>query len=578
VLLVAGAMLPTPAVRADGPGGGESVAFAPPAMPAPRYGIVPPSANPAQVRVLTAGDGTPIYTETWLPGALDGAAPPERVPVVVQYTPYAVPGGPDDPTVIDLLVPRGYAVTFAHVRGSGGSGGCLGLVDQHEVDDGALVIEDAGERAPWASGAVGMVGGSYPGGTQLAVATGPDRDRLESLRAIVPLAPASSLYDVLHHDGVPHFLSGPGQVAVYLAALTNPTANPTALPERPGCTPDLLAGVAVPSGDYSAFFEERDHPRNLDRLEAATLMIHGNADRRVTPLTQAGLFDRIPASTPRAGMFGVWGHEVPVGRPDYEAMVVAWFERHLRGIDNGVDDWPVVQVQGTDGRWRTATDWPSAPGPERSLLLGPGGELDATAPTGSTTYLEAPSPELEADGIPSAAPGTAAIFTTPALPAAVELVGTITLDAWVVLAAPDAHLTARLEVVDAEGRRLTPESRTVGARSARHLDPIVDGRFTQREGTAPPTGEPVRVTLRFDPVDLVAPAGSHLRLTVAGSSIVFDGLDGLAEGLGVVFQGPTWPSMTVQPVTILHDPTHPSALRFRTREPGSVLLEIGDTA
>ena len=565
----------------------EGIAFEPPPLPPARYAVRPPSSDPAQVRVLTAADGTPIYTETWLPGALHGEVPPDRLPVVVQYTPYAVPGGPDDPGVIDLLVPRGFAVTFAHVRGSGGSGGCLGLLDQHEVDDGALVIEDAGELAPWSSGAVGMTGGSYPGGTQLAVATGPDRDRLESLRALFALAPAASLYDVVAHDGVPHFLSGPAQVLVYLASLSNPEASPERLVERLGCLGELVPGTVDPSGDYTPFFEERDHVRNIGRLEAATLMVHGHADRRVSPMSQAGMFDAIPASTPRAGLFGVWAHETPAAfapsvtgpradweRADLNELVFAWFDRYLRGADNGVDGWPVAQVQGTDGQWRTASTWPSVPGPAASLRLGPGGVLGAADPAGSTAFLETPLPELEADGLPTDVPGTAATFTSSPATERLELIGTITLDLWVQLLLPDAHLTARLEVVDAAGDRVMPEARTVGARSARHLAPLVGGRFTQRAGIAPPVDRPIEVTIRFDPNDLVVPVGARLRLTVAGSSIVYDGLDGLAEGLGVVFQGPALPSLLVQPITILHDAAHPSAVHYATPEPTSVLLDV----
>ena len=80
--------------------------------------------------------------------------------------------------------------------------------------------------------------------------------------------------------------------------------------------------------------------------------------------------------------------------------------------------------------------------------------------------------------------------------------------------------------------------------------------------------------MRLNPIDLVAPAGTRLRLTVAGSSIVYDGLDGVAPGLGAIFQGPTMPSGLVQPVTILHDAAHPSALRFTLPEAGSTVLDL----
>ena len=208
------------------------------------------------------------------------------------------------------------------------------------------------------------------------------------------------------------------------------------------------------------------------------------------------------------------------------------------------------------------------------MALGPGGVLDATAPSGTTTYLEVAAPELEADGLPTDVPGTSAVFTTAPLAEPLELLGRPSVDLWVQLLLPDSHLTARLEVVDAAGERLTPEARTAGARSAQHLLPLVGGRMRQTAGIAAPVLQPVLVTIPLDPTDLIAPVGSRLRLTIAGSSIMWDGLDGVTPGLGAVFQGPTIPSGMVQPVTILHDAAHVSALRFTVPEVSSTLLDV----
>jgi LPXTG-motif cell wall-anchored protein len=573
-----------PARASSAPDAG--VRWEPPPLTAPLFGIKPPSADPAQVRIVTAADGVTLYTQTWLPTTRAGHVPPAHLPVVVQFTPYATTTAPDDPRIIDLLVPRGYAVTFANVRGSGGSGGCFGLHDQHDVDDGARIIEDAGELAPWASGSVGMTGGSSPGGTQLAVATGPDRDRLESLKAIEVSAPAASLYETYDHDGVPNLLSAPGSLATYVVSLTNPTDRLDRITERLGCQPQQLLEADSLSGNYTPFWAARDHLVHMDRLEAATLMVHGHADRRVSPSMQVGLFDAIPASTPKTGLFGIWGHQPPdlLGsepgtradwqRADWQAMQLAWFERYLRGADNGVDDWPVAQVQRTDGQWRTASDWPFVPGPTRTMPLGPGGSLDVAGASGTTTYLEAPAPEVEADALPTDLPGTTAVFSTAPLTEPLELIGRPSVELWVQLLLPDSHVTARLEVVDAAGERLIPEARTAGARSAQHLLPLVHGRMRQTAAIPAPVLQPLLVSVPLDPTDLIAPVGSRLRLTIAGSSIMWDGLDGVTPGLGTVFQGPTLPSGMVQPVTILHDAAHPSALRFTTPEASSSLLDV----
>lgn len=588
LLAAATALLGVPGRAEAGSAPDAGTRWEPPALTAPRFGVRPPTAGNGQVRLVRAADGVELYTQTWLPTPKDGRTPPTRLPVVLQFTPYATTSAPDDPGIIDLLVPRGYAVTFANVRGTGGSGGCFGFHDQHDVDDGARIVEDAGEVAPWSSGVVGMTGGSSPGGTQLAVATGPDRDRLESLKALEVLAPAASGYEVSNHAGVPNLIGVPASLLTYVVALNNPADNLAAAAERFGCQPQQVIDATFTSldGSYDAFWAARDHVAHIDRLTAATLMVHGHADRRVNPSQQVGLFDAIPAGVPKAGLFGIWGHQSPdhLGsapgtradwqRADYQAMQLAWFERHLKGVRNGVDDWPVAQVQRTDGQWRTASEWPIVPGPERSLRLGPGGVLDAADPSGTSGYLEGPLPELEADGLPSDLPGASAVFITAPLTQPLELIGHPVLDLWVQLVLPDSHVTARLEVVDAAGERLIPEARTVGARSAQHLEPLVGGRFRQTHAVPAPVREPVLVSIPLDPTDLIAPAGSRLRLTVAGSSITFDGLDGISPGLGAVFQGPSAPSGVVQPVTILHDSAHPSALRFTTPEATSELLDV----
>jgi len=79
------------------------------------------------------------------------------------------------------------------------------------------------------------------------------------------------------------------------------------------------------------------------------------------------------------------------------------------------------------------------------------------------------------------------------------------------------------------------------------------------------------MTLRFQPTDIVVPAGGHLRLTIAGSVIVNPGFNqvGVPEPL---FAGPSQPSGVTGVVRILHagsfldDPTRLlRAVRYETR-------------
>ena len=565
--------------------------FEPPGIDEPSYGIRPPSATSAQRQVVRGADGTELYVETWLPEAKDGNEPPPELPTVLNYSPYQTPGVDDSHGFLQELVPRGYAYSQAHVRGTGRSGGCLAQTPDAERSDGARIVEYLGRDAPWADGNVGMFGGSYRGGTQLATATWPDPERLQYLKALVPMRPVASVYEAYNHDGVPQLLRGIGDAVgsyfVYSSLLPTLSTAPEKLLQRPGCLPGVLLGAADVSGDYSAYYRARDWVLDLGNLKAATFVTQGQDDNRTPSLNMAGFFDRIPPATPRTGLFGVFDHEQPDDysfnadtpaprrdweRSDFPQMVVAWYDRYLRGHGNDVEEWPVAQVQGTDGQWRAADDWPHPSGPQGALALGAGGVLGTPAPRGSSSYL-ASMIELD-DPSYRYPPGTAAVWQSPPLTDRLEITGLAELDAWVILNRRDAHLAAKLEAIGPDGQRTMFEARIVGLRSMRHLQPFDRERFRQTRGIAPPARRPVHATVRFNPGDLVIPAGGKLRLTIAGSVIVSDGLDSVQEGLGAILQGPSLPSLRFTRVTVLHDCRHPTVLRFAMPPPDAELLNV----
>src|SRR6185312_1926366 len=128
---------------------------------------------------IRARDGVALATNVFLPGR-DGATAPGRFPTVVARTPY----GKDFGTAAALpaaFVPHGYAVVVQDVRGRYGSEGRW----RPHADDGPdgqdLLAWIAAQ--PWSDGGVGMVGTSYVGGTQhaLALAGSPH------LKALVPV-------------------------------------------------------------------------------------------------------------------------------------------------------------------------------------------------------------------------------------------------------------------------------------------------------------------------------------------------------------------------------------------------------
>jgi len=575
--LVVAAAAPPAARAASAPDRGT--AFVPRPASTPLYATKAPSEAPeAQQHVVAAADGTDLFVETWLPAPKGGATPPARVPTILIMTPYVQNGVERYPSrdlepVIAYFTARGYAVAQHHVRGTGSSGGCLEQTAANQIDDGARVVEYLGRDAPWASGAVGMYGISYDAETQISVAGRGDPARTKYLKAIVPAETVGGQYEYSNMDGVPYAGQAALSNGAYLATTSlAPGEAPVGVHtfERFGCQPDLALGSADTSGDLTPFWKLREYRAEVPAFKAATLWVHGFADWNVLPITIAASFDRLPAGTPHKAILGQWEHNFPdkhAGvQPDWERqdwldLVTAWYDRYLKDLPTGVEGWPAVQLQGTDGRWRGEPGFPQTGGPAGQLALGPEGALGVRAPTGSTTFTEGPDDR-------ESVPGTRAVFTTPPLPAPLELSGQPIADLMVRTSQADAHLTAKLQVLGADGEALThdgsssQELGTFGTRSLRHLDDLPDGYFVQEAGHDAPTEGVLRVPLRLQPVDLVVPAGGALRLTIAGAT------DWARQ---------TVPSGAGSTIEIVHDCTRPSALRFLLPHADAPLLNVRET-
>lgn len=166
---------------------------------------------------ITTRDGTTLSANVSLPGPLDQGP----YPTVVEYSGYspskpagnlikdrwddlskALPAGmsiddvcalaafaceaPDQPASL-IASALGYAVVSVNMRGTGCSGGAYDFFEPLQLTDGYDIIETVAAQAWVLNHKVGMVGLSYPGISQLFVAS----TRPQGLAAITPL----SVYD-----------------------------------------------------------------------------------------------------------------------------------------------------------------------------------------------------------------------------------------------------------------------------------------------------------------------------------------------------------------------------------------------
>ncbi|HUR07457.1 MAG TPA: CocE/NonD family hydrolase, partial [Nonomuraea sp.] len=345
---------------------------------------------------LKAPDGTELFIETWLPSQASGGPPvPETMPTILVISPYQQVGTLESSSTMNEMVRRGYAYSQLHVRGTGLSTGCIQMYSQTEADDGALAIEYVGHASPWGNDVVGGFGISYPGGTILNAAARGAPEKTKYLKALVAGAPAISLYEsAWTFDGVPSFTIPQTYYGQYMSLTSLPPGDTSPPPmdpqafalwlqrygnqysQKPRCYPEHTAAAMDHSGDFTRYFQVREMRDAVQNIKAAVFTFHGHADtvpyHGVPPIVQTGLFDRLPPTTPKFGIFGEFGHERPSQaargpaeyrrRADYQRMEIAWFDHYLKGIDAGVSEWGTAQVQGTDGNWRIVDNWPRETG------------------------------------------------------------------------------------------------------------------------------------------------------------------------------------------------------------------------
>jgi len=447
-------------------------------------------------------DGVVLRAEVWRPAATG------RFPVLVYRTPYGRLQATAQDTMFEQAVARGYAVVAQDVRGRYDSEGEF-VPYQQEGRDGYDTIEWAA-RQPWSDGRVGTFGLSYPGAVQWLAAM----ERPPHLRAMVPAMTFATPRHFFYFGGV-FDLSWIGWVWNNIApdvrarnGLEGPKSGRDARTAFAALGPGLHRRLPLSALDELRpvapwYFEWLDHPPEdpwwdwgelrgrYDRLDGvAVLNISSWYDEAYGPDGATTNFAGLLAA--RQGqadpgtqlLLGPWTHGVPrpadcrVGQRDfcpaaiidYDALVLDWMDRYVRGLNNGVDRRKPVRyfVMGTN-EWRDVDAWPP-PGTEwRSLYLhgapiaGRPGRLDREAPArppATTSFTSDPSDPVvnphpfntgAQDWRGLAGRADVSVFETDPLERDLEVTGPITAEIFLSCDAPDTDLWVRLLDVAPDG-------------------------------------------------------------------------------------------------------------------------------
>jgi putative CocE/NonD family hydrolase len=380
-------------------------------------------------------DGVTLSIDVYLPDEGDGPWP-----VVMNRTPYDnTVGGLSRyfPETARYFADRGYVWIGADVRGRGDSEGEW-VPFFNEGPDGYDTIEWIAQQ-PWCDGNVGMMGGSYNGFVQWAAA----RERPPHLRALVSSAAAGRwMHELPYMNGIsrPYWISWLNLVGGRTNQLLDIVDWNAVWRHRPFRDLDLALGRTnsvwrtwLQHETFDDYWQPLSLEGHFAGIDVPALHITGwfDGDQWGEMFYWHGMVDESPAGTRQKLLVGPWEHggvRLPKrslgglefgaeAEPDINAIHARFFDRWLKGIENGVDQEPPVRifVMGRN-EWRDEDQWPPAGcmatpiyfhSDGRGTGASGGGTLDLQAPNGEEpfdSYIYDPD-----DPTPSQ-PGAAAPF------------------------------------------------------------------------------------------------------------------------------------------------------------------------
>lgn len=500
-------------------------------------------------------DGTKLAVNIYRP-ARGTVAVTERLPVIFVFTPYrarytdaagkVVETALEDRLALRSLIRAGYVVAVADIRGKGASfGHRRGFQDRTEALDGRDLVEWLA-RQDFATGKVGMLGCSYLGGTTFHVAT----TAPPALKAVFVGASDLDKYGFVRRGGIPaQFNTRPDEpLSEDLASLpvdgdADGAMLRAAVAQHADNTPMAPLWYGMPFRDSvspftgNAFWQEAGVYRYLQQVRQAGIATYFWGNWEDEPTAQSILS---AASLPGSRFLaGPGSHCVPPKDFDFTGEVQRYFDFHLKGAANGFDrQLPVTYwLEGRDGSgsYVRSARLPGAARKWQQWFLGQGrsgtarsvndGSLARRARgAGSDLFsvrYDLPSAEYFAFWAqPMDDKGLS--YTTPALAQDLRLVGFPVARLKVSADRSDANVFVYLDQVDPAGKasvvafgRLALSHRAVSPAPYATLGlPWHSGLQADVAPAVP--GQAVDLAIDMTPVARIVPAGSRLRLTIAG--------------------------------------------------------------
>ncbi|CAN5499436.1 CocE/NonD family hydrolase [soil metagenome] len=362
-------------------------------------------------------DGVELSADIYLPREQTGP-----VPAVLVRTPY-------DNTaqawldIATVLAGNGYAVVLQDVRGRGDSDGSWEPFI-NEGSDGYDSIEWVAAQS-WCDGKVGMMGGSYLGYVQWIAA----RELPPHLTAMVSTAAAGRwMEEAPFNAGIftsywMWWLNLVGGRTMQQGVLAKPRIPswPEIFTHRPLRDADLALGRTntvwrkwlehSTFDDYWKSISLRGHFQHID-LPVMHITGWFDGDQWGELFLWNGMIDESPAAEKQWLVSGPWDHAGtrvpkdslggrefgPTAIVDMLTIHLRFFERWLKGVENGQDADPKVRIFAMgENEWRDHEVWPPAGTTATPFFLHSGGRANTIAGDGRVTTSAPAGSEIPAD-------------------------------------------------------------------------------------------------------------------------------------------------------------------------------------
>ncbi|GAB3344825.1 CocE/NonD family hydrolase [Modestobacter lapidis] len=480
-------------------------------------------------------DGTRLAARIWRPPESDV----ESVPAILELIPYRKRDltAYRDSIHHPYMAGHGYACVRVDLRGSGDSEGVL--TDEYleqELRDAEDVLAWLADQL-WCDGNTGMMGISWGGFNALQVAA----RRPAGLGAIVTVCSTDDRYaDDVHYMGG-CLLSDNLSWASTMFAYNSCPPDPALVGNR---WRDMWLERLQGSGLWldtwlqhqtrDTYWEHGSICQEYSEVDCPVLAVSGWADGYSNAVFR--MIEHL--DVPRQGLIGPWSHKYPhLGQPGpaigFLQEVVRWWDRWLKGIDNGTTDAPMLRVWMQDsvppltayedrpGRWVGEPSWPSPHVDEvahplarnriaapadvvAEEILGIESPLSVGQFAGKWCSYNAP-PDLPYDQREE--DGGSLVFDSDVLGERYEILGAPVAEFDISASRPDAMVAVRLSDVAPDGRATRV---TYGLLNLTHRDGHADPRPLE-------PGRRYRVQVRMNGVAHAFAPGHRLRLSVSSS-------------------------------------------------------------